>query len=102
MNKVMKTDIFGVECGQKRSISADLSTISQTHGARDRLTSLSTIETEVLFLRLRNLSSEEVAERLEISQDTVESHCTDVLAKLNVETLIQALNLVDIAARLAS
>ena len=79
-----------------------MSTISQQHEARDRLASLNSVETEVLLLRLQNLSTEEVAERLEISQDTVESHCNHILTKLNVETLIQALNLVEIAARLAS
>lgn len=81
-------------------INPEFSTISQQHEARDRLASLNAVETEVLLLRLQNLSTKEVAERLETSQNAVESHFIEILRKLGVETLIQALNLVDIAARL--
>ena len=100
MDEAFRFENIDVKCGQLRLSNPEFSTIGQQYEAFDRLASLNAVETEVLLLRLQNLSTEEVAERLKLSQDAVESHFIVILTKLGVETLIQALNLVDIAARL--
>ncbi len=100
MNEAIKTDNFAIKCDQQWLVSPDLSTIYQQYDVCDRLASLNSFETEVLLLRLQNLSIPEVAERLEIDPSAAESHCIEILTKLKVKTLIQALNLVDVTARL--
>ncbi len=78
----------------------DFRTIRCPMSARDRLATLSAMETEVLCLLLQNLSTEAIAEQLAIDRQAVELHHAEIFAKLDVVTLIQVLNLVDTAARL--
>lgn len=81
-------------------IKGDLLLSNQKLAMRYRLTSLNEVESEILRFRLQDLTVEEIVERLEIDRHEVESRTVEIFAKLNVATLLQALNLVDEAARI--
>lgn len=81
-------------------IKGDLLLSNQQLAMRYRLTSLNEVESEILRFRLQDLTVEEIVERLEIDRHEVESRTVEIFAKLNVATLLQALNLVDEAARI--
>ena len=49
---------------------------------------LSGREREVMFLLVRGLSNQEIAEKLVISPSTVQTHRTHILQKLNLETTV--------------
>ena len=81
-------------------IKGDLLLSNQQLAMRYRLTSLNEVESEILRFRLQDLTVEEIVERLEIDRHEVESRTVEIFAKLNVATLLQALNLVDKAAQI--
>ena len=81
-------------------IKGDLLLSNQQLAMRYRLTSLNEVESEILRFRLQDLTVEEIVERLEIDRHEVESRTVEIFAKLNVATLLQALNLVDRAAQI--
>ena len=81
-------------------IEGDLLFSNQQLAMRYRLTSLNEVESEIFRFQLQNLTVEEIAERLKIDRHEVESRTVEIFAKLNVATLLQALNLVDKAAQI--
>ena len=81
-------------------IEGDLLLSNQQLAMRYRLTSLNEVESEIFRFQLQNLTVEEIAERLKIDRHEVESRTVEIFAKLNVATLLQALNLVDKAAQI--
>ncbi len=49
---------------------------------------LSEREREVMFLLVRGLSNQEIAEKLVVSPSTVQTHRSHILQKLNLETTV--------------
>ena len=60
---------------------------------RALLASLTDRETEILALLADGMSTRDVAERLDISPLTVQSHVKNILAKLGVHTKVEAVRI---------
>jgi two-component system response regulator NreC len=61
---------------------------AETPAARSEYGELSEREREIMFLLVRGLSNQEIADRLIISASTVQSHRSHILQKLGLETTI--------------
>ncbi|MEX1189253.1 MAG: LuxR C-terminal-related transcriptional regulator, partial [Bacteroidia bacterium] len=64
-------------------------------GEIDLLNMLTGREMEILRLIASGLSSKEISEKLMISSNTVKSHRRNILQKLNVKNMMQAINILD-------
>lgn len=49
-------------------------------------------ESDVLSLMAQGLLSKEIAERLGVSKFTIDNHCKNILAKLEADNAIEAIN----------
>jgi DNA-binding CsgD family transcriptional regulator len=68
-------------------------------GEVELLTQLTPREMEILRLIAGGLASKDISEKLIISGNTVKSHRKNILQKLKVKNMMQAVNMLDMLGR---
>jgi DNA-binding NarL/FixJ family response regulator len=89
VNKELLATIRAVHAGQKR-IPADVASSLAEHTGEDELTGR---EMEVLRLIATGNANKEIAAQLELSEDTVKRHVTNILSKLRANDRTHAVTI---------